>query len=126
VTAFYPRDVFGCVRVRIPAGVRWSVVDRSGCAAGNWIGVVMACVSCNAVYDRLASRSASGVLHDPWASEYRQTVQACGCERVPEVTSVVCPACGAAAGSWCVRHGQVMPGALLACVARVRAVRGAS
>lgn len=82
----------------------------------------MACVSCNAVYERLASRSASGVLYDPWASEYRERVQACGCESVADVTSVGCPACGVSAGSWCVRHGQVQPGALLACVARVRSV----
>jgi hypothetical protein len=38
------------------------------------------------------------------------------------VCSVVCPNCGAAAGAWCVRHGQTQPGPLLACAARVRAV----
>ena len=36
------------------------------------------------------------------------------------VTLVACPSCGAAAGSWCVRHGQTQPGPLLACVARFR------
>lgn len=38
------------------------------------------------------------------------------------VVSVACPNCGAAVGSWCVRHGQVMPGPLLACAARSRVV----
>ena len=42
----------------------------------------MACASCNDVYDRLASRSASGVLYDPWVSEYRDIVRVCGCEMV--------------------------------------------
>lgn len=50
--------------------------------------VIMACSSCNALYGRLASRSASGVLYDPWASEYREAVQRCGCE-----SAAPCPVC---------------------------------
>lgn len=41
------------------------------------------------------------------------------------VASIVCPACGVPAGSWCVRHGRIQAGPSLACVARVRAVRSA-
>jgi hypothetical protein len=36
------------------------------------------------------------------------------------VTLTACPECGAAAGSWCVRHGRVQPGPLLCCAARFR------
>lgn len=32
-----------------------------------------------------------------------------------------CPACGAASGEWCSRHGQTQPGHTLVCVARSRA-----
>lgn len=42
-----------------------------------------------------------------------------------DVASIVCPACGVSAGSWCVRHGQIQAGPSLACVARVRAARSA-
>lgn len=36
------------------------------------------------------------------------------------VTLTACPACGAAAGSWCVRHDRVQPGPLLCCPDRFR------
>lgn len=43
----------------------------------------------------------------------------------PDMFAVSCPACHAKAGEYCRRHGQIMPGPLLACVARVRAAYAA-
>jgi hypothetical protein len=34
------------------------------------------------------------------------------------VVDVPCSDCGAVVGAWCVRHGQIMPGPLLACPVR--------
>lgn len=38
------------------------------------------------------------------------------------ITDIDCPDCRATRGEWCERHGQMMGGALLACVGRSREV----